>query len=301
MAEFDSVGDPRSEDIAAPGPIAVPPHLTTTFRALLVTSTVLYALAYWLPYFDGALYSADLTRLRAWDGFGARVHLTLLGQLTWYTADIVAPVLMFFYVSWARSAFLFLSLIGVLAQFGWGVRVTTPIEGFFFGVMAMADGAALAMAYFTPVRLCFATTESEPPRGADGEYSVGHTPPLPSPPRQTDIDAGAEHLRQVYVAPHPTDAHLVKGLLEARGIPAMVRGEALFGLRGGVPFAADTAPSVWILDAAALEAAQEIVDEYVRNRAAEARSSTPWDCPKCGEHLEGQFTDCWRCGTPRQG
>ncbi|MGH7830408.1 MAG: DUF7577 domain-containing protein, partial [Candidatus Binatia bacterium] len=23
----------------------------------------------------------------------------------------------------------------------------------------------------------------------------------------------------------------------------------------------------------------------------------PWQCRKCGEVIEGQFTDCWNCGS----
>lgn len=37
-------------------------------------------------------------------------------------------------------------------------------------------------------------------------------------------------MRQVFVAQHPTEAHFVKGLLEADGIPAEMHGEGLFGV-----------------------------------------------------------------------
>ncbi len=59
-------------------------------------------------------------------------------------------------------------------------------------------------------------------------------------------DAG---LKRVYTAPDPIDAHLIKGLLEAEGIEAEVRGELLFGGRGELPMTEDTLPSVWVHDA----------------------------------------------------
>ena len=42
-------------------------------------------------------------------------------------------------------------------------------------------------------------------------------------------------MKRVYTAHDPTEAHLVKGLLEAAGIEALVQGEHLFPLRGSLP------------------------------------------------------------------
>lgn len=27
--------------------------------------------------------------------------------------------------------------------------------------------------------------------------------------------------------------------------------------------------------------------------------SAPWTCANCGEQIEGQFTECWKCGSPK--
>ena len=50
---------------------------------------------------------------------------------------------------------------------------------------------------------------------------------------------------KVFVARNPTEAHLVRGMLEAAGIEAEVRGESLWGTRGETPLDDDTLPSVW--------------------------------------------------------
>ena len=55
-------------------------------------------------------------------------------------------------------------------------------------------------------------------------------------------------MKQVFVAQHPTEAHLVAGFLESRGIQAVIQGEALFGARGEVPVTPATLPSVWVPD-----------------------------------------------------
>ena len=103
---------------------------------------------------------------------------------------------------------------------------------------------------------------------------------------------------RVFVAQHPAEAHLLKGLLESRGIPSEIRGEALFGSRGEIPFM-EALPEVWVLnDGQAAEAV-----EFLRARSADPTAAVDpaafWRCAKCGESVEAQFTECWQCGTPR--
>jgi hypothetical protein len=98
-------------------------------------------------------------------------------------------------------------------------------------------------------------------------------------------------MKKVFVAQHPTEAHLVKGLLESHGIAAEVQGESLFGARGEAPITADTLPSLWVLDDSQVEKAIQIL--RVREEGE------PWQCAGCGEAIERQFGNCWRCGAER--
>jgi len=107
-------------------------------------------------------------------------------------------------------------------------------------------------------------------------------------------------VKQVFVAQHPTEAHLVRGLLEAEGIPAEVHGESLFSARGEAPATPDTLPTVWVVDEADLPRAAVLLADYGR-RGGQNTSQASWLCPKCGERVEGQFTECWNCGTTRPG
>ena len=107
-------------------------------------------------------------------------------------------------------------------------------------------------------------------------------------------------MRQVYSAEHPTEAHMVRGILEARGIECVVRGEILFGARGGLPVTPETAPSVWVVEESRYGEARQIVAQYEKaNRQAAAPDGQTWQCRSCREVLEEQFTHCWKCGTPR--
>jgi hypothetical protein len=105
-------------------------------------------------------------------------------------------------------------------------------------------------------------------------------------------------MKKVFVAQHPTEAHLVKGVLETSGIPAIVRGESLFGARGEAPVTPDTLPTVWVTDDNDAAGALGILAEYGPG-AAPVNRGEPWTCPNCHESVEAQFSECWKCGTGR--
>jgi hypothetical protein len=106
-------------------------------------------------------------------------------------------------------------------------------------------------------------------------------------------------MKQVFVAQHPTEAHLIQGVLESQGIGAEVRSEALFAVRGEAPATPDTLPSVWVLDDGDVARALAVLRD-MRPGSDEPRGET-WACPSCGEALEPQFAACWQCGTSRPG
>ncbi len=104
---------------------------------------------------------------------------------------------------------------------------------------------------------------------------------------------------KIYAAEHPTEAHYLSGLLEGAGIRCLVQGEALAGVQGGVPITVETAPSVWVIDAAQAAEARAVIAEYERQRAGTKPEAPGWTCRSCGEECEPQFTSCWHCLAPR--
>jgi hypothetical protein len=103
-------------------------------------------------------------------------------------------------------------------------------------------------------------------------------------------------MKQVHVAKHAPEAHIVKGVLESSGIAAVVRGEFLTSGWGELPV---DVCSVWITDDAQYERAQALLLSFLNGDLARELRSQNWRCPGCGEQLEGQFTSCWRCGSAR--
>lgn len=102
---------------------------------------------------------------------------------------------------------------------------------------------------------------------------------------------------RVFVTQNPAEAHLLKGLLEANGIPSQVRNEDLFGVRGGIPFT-EAFPELWVVNDNQVGDALKVL----RNRSSETNDideGQSWQCANCGETLQPQFTACWRCNADK--
>ena len=106
-------------------------------------------------------------------------------------------------------------------------------------------------------------------------------------------------MKKVYTAQHPTEAHIVKGILETKGISCRVRGEVLFSARGEIPLTDETAPSVWIVEDFRYDEARRVVLQYEKNITCQSQDRKTWKCSSCGEVSEEQFTHCWKCGSAR--
>ena len=103
-------------------------------------------------------------------------------------------------------------------------------------------------------------------------------------------------MKQLHAARHTVEAHLIRGFLNSHGISAEVRGEFLTSGWGELPV---DVCSVWITDDAQFEAANELLVAFLKGSYARKFSGETWFCPQCGERLEGQFTQCWKCGANR--
>lgn len=104
-------------------------------------------------------------------------------------------------------------------------------------------------------------------------------------------------MKPVFTARHVTEAHLIRGYLQSHGIAAEVRGEFLAGGIGDLPAGLC---KVYLVDEADLARADALVKQFLRGETA-VHAVASWRCAHCGEQLEGQFTDCWHCGTARPG
>lgn len=135
------------------------------------------------------------------------------------------------------------------------------------------------------------------PDDEDDESSGASQPPESLEDRvevQMPGDSRSHAMRRVHVARTLADAYIVKDVLESHGFACTVKGENLVGIMGEVPIDVDSLPSVWVPESQAERAMRVVTDT-----AGGATEAGDWICPNCDEEIEGQFTDCWQCGTAR--
>ena len=115
-------------------------------------------------------------------------------------------------------------------------------------------------------------------------------------------------MKRVYSSAYIADCDQLRVTLSGAGIESMLKNE--FGnpvglaLFGGV--AAFAEPEVWV-DETDYEEAMKIVEEVIRvangkdssNSGSTIDSLCGWQCPKCGEAIEGTMNACWKCETER--
>jgi membrane protease subunit (stomatin/prohibitin family) len=86
-----------------------------------------------------------------------------------------------------------------------------------------------------------------------------------------------------------------RSILESMGIRCEIRNEAGMSMAGEVPFTS-VFPELWVIDDEQVPLARQVIDDYL----AQQQSAPPpadWACANCGEQVDGNFAECWNCGT----
>jgi len=98
-------------------------------------------------------------------------------------------------------------------------------------------------------------------------------------------------MKAFYSSLRTHEIHHLKNLLQSAGIRCSIRNEGLSTLAGEVPFT-ECAMQLLLENEADRDLAETILREMT---ARTAPAGDAWDCPRCGERIEGQFTACWNC------
>ncbi len=102
---------------------------------------------------------------------------------------------------------------------------------------------------------------------------------------------------RVYSAPNMAMVAHIKNVLEAHDIPTAVRGEFRGAMAGEVP-PIECWPELWLMDESQAEEAKTIIRDVIQPQESDLPA---WKCPNCEEDIDGQFSNCWNCGTDRPG
>ncbi|MCH7695262.1 MAG: DUF2007 domain-containing protein [Proteobacteria bacterium] len=101
-------------------------------------------------------------------------------------------------------------------------------------------------------------------------------------------------MKRVYSSEDSMMAGHIKSILEAEGIPCLLKNQILSSAIGELP-PHECWPETWVSNDQDYERATKIVTSVL---SPAQHSSSPWHCD-CGEEIEGQFTACWQCGHQR--
>ena len=101
-------------------------------------------------------------------------------------------------------------------------------------------------------------------------------------------------MKRVFCSDDQTAIGIVCGLLSQARIETRVLNESTASVLGSVPFFV-ALPEVHVLHDEDEPRARTIIAQFESGVVRDALPNQPWICPRCGETIEGQFTDCWKC------
>ena len=121
------------------------------FRTLVVVGTISYIPYLFLPYTYGYLDSFTGSLL-AYSGFNAIVTLPTILGYAMFIGWLVAAVGLFFFYTNALRLFVILVVGSLFLGPLSGIHIETAGGATLLAITCMADGAILALAYFSPVK-----------------------------------------------------------------------------------------------------------------------------------------------------
>ncbi len=105
-------------------------------------------------------------------------------------------------------------------------------------------------------------------------------------------------MKPIFASQDVAAVTIVRGLLADQGIETAMQNENMSAVLGDIPFM-HAMPELCLLREEDEPAARAIVEQFEAGRVSAPEAAADWTCPNCGEVVQGQFTDCWKCCTPR--
>jgi hypothetical protein len=126
-------------------------QLATIFRSTLVVGVIAYTAYWFLPYSYGYL-DAEAGSLLSYAGYGAIYSGNEIIDSAVFWAWILSAIGMFFFRRIARSVFVLILIASTVSVPLYGLSVETAGGAMLLDVAHIADGIAVALAYFSPVK-----------------------------------------------------------------------------------------------------------------------------------------------------
>ena len=104
-------------------------------------------------------------------------------------------------------------------------------------------------------------------------------------------------MTKVFSAKDPLMVGHLKNVLATYGIRCITKKVDLISAAGEIP-PTECWPELWVIDDEKTLKAKAVLKKTL---APLASVKKPWRCTECNEEIEGQFTECWKCGRSRDG
>src|SRR5688572_11360634 len=98
-------------------------------------------------------------------------------------------------------------------------------------------------------------------------------------------------MKKVYSAQDPLMIGHLKNVLATFGIECVVKNVHLSSAAGEIP-PIECWPELWVVDDGRHREAEAVLEKTLGPVRAVRK---PWKCSRCGEVIEGQFSECWKC------
>jgi len=125
------------------------------FRFIVVISTLLYVIFWFLPYVDYLWLTEYEIELASAEGYGGYIPQSLVLAWAQLIIWVVISVGLFFFIPLARTAFVLMLVITAITNFLWGFLVMEPISAGLISIITTSDGVILTMMYLTSLSKYF--------------------------------------------------------------------------------------------------------------------------------------------------
>lgn len=105
-------------------------------------------------------------------------------------------------------------------------------------------------------------------------------------------------MRKIYEHADFTMVGYYQTVLEEAGILTLVKNVGASIGTGEIPFT-EVYPELWVMEDAEYDRAESLLRALREEGPPESAAQLEWTCPNCGEKVEGNFGECWNCGTDR--
>ncbi len=102
-------------------------------------------------------------------------------------------------------------------------------------------------------------------------------------------------MKKIYTTKDPLMVGHLKNVLATFDIQCVTKNYELSSAAGELP-PIECWPELWVLDDSRRAEAEAILKKTLAPLKSVKKS---WQCVGCGEEIEGQFSECWKCGRSR--